>query len=651
MRKYSICLASIIMLCSAMANAEPGTLLSSIFQDHAVLQRDKPLAVWGQAKSGDEITVTLGSSSIHAKADATGHWSAALPAISHGGPLSLTAQSSSGATQTINDVLIGDVFLCSGQSNMELSVDSSDNAPWEIAPSANNTIRMLTVPKTASIKPLESIAHAEWQIAGPATVGHWSAACYYFARQLQKTINVPIGLVHASWGGSNIRPWISAAGFKALGGYDEALKTLQEYAASEANAQQDFGKQWEAWWRKQSHDKPGKEPWNNAAYDANKWRVAPAQLGDYQSWGIPDLASFTGLLWFRTSIHLTAKQAKSKAILHLGGVDEVDETWINGKIIGNSFGYGAERVYDIPAGVLHAGDNTLLVNVTNSYASGGLVGDFKRAVTFADGESVPLTGEWKYLKVASDIGYPPGAPWTSVTGITTMYNGMIAPLGHYGIRSALWYQGESNTGEPQTYQSLLAALFADWRTQFGKDLPFLVVQLPDYGPRTSTPVESGWAGVREAERLAVKNDPHAGLAVTIDIGQPNDLHPPDKQDVGIRLAHAARHVIYGENNAPSGPVPLSVHRDASAVTVTFGDIDKALVAYSYTGPISFELCGAASSSCQFATAHIDGTKVTLTAPNMQSATRVRYCWADSPICNLYDDGNGLPAGPFEMQIQ
>jgi sialate O-acetylesterase len=384
-------------------------------------------------------------------------------------------------------------------------------------------------------------------------------------------------------------------------------------------------------------------------YRATEWRAAPAKLGDYQVWGVPDLAQFTGLLWYRTTIHLSAKQAKAAAKLHLGGVDEVDQTWINGKIIGNTFGYGAERTYDIPANILHAGDNTLVVNVTNTYASGGLVGDWPRTIAFANGESVPLTSEWQYLKAPKEYEYPPRASWEAVGGLTGMYNGMIAPLGHYGIRGALWYQGESNTGESKTYQSLLAGLFADWRNQFGSDLPFLVVQLPDYGPRASTPTESGWAEIREAERLAVANDKHAGLAVTIDVGDPSNLHPPDKQSIGKRLARAARQVIYGENMVPSGPTPKQAHRDANSVVIAFGDIEQGLVAYGHYGPIGFELCGGAKGSCQFGDAHFDGANVMVTAANMQTATRVRYCWADSPLCNLYDR-NELPAGPFEIDI-
>ncbi len=217
-------------------------------------------------------------------------------------------------------------------------------------------------------------------------------------------------------------------------------------------------------------------------------------------------------------------------------------------------------------------------------------------------------------------------------------------VAHCGIRV------NPTPAESGTYQSLLSGLFADWRNQFGNDLSFLVVQLPDYGTRSSTPVESGWAEVREAERLAVADDKHAGLAVTIDVGDPNNLHPTDKQSVGIRLARAARHVVYGENIIPSGPVPLHANHDANEVTVSLGDIEQGLTAYSNDNPIGFELCSDTVGSCKFATARIDGNKVTLTASNASRATRVRYCWADSPICTLYDK-NGLPVSPFEIHIQ
>ncbi|HEY0341970.1 MAG TPA: sialate O-acetylesterase, partial [Steroidobacteraceae bacterium] len=228
------------------------------------------------------------------------------------------------------------------------------------------------------------------------------------------------------------------------------------------------------------------------------------------------------------------------------------------------------------------------------------------------------------------------------------YNAMIAPLGHYALRGALWYQGESNTGEPETYQALLTGLMADWRRQFGNALPFLIVQLPNYGKLASVPEESGWAEVREAQRQAVARDSHAGLAVTIDIGDAHNLHPTNKQDVGRRLALAARHVIYEESIAPSGPMALSARRADGQVVVDFGDVADHLVAFSHDTPIGFELCGDAPRTCQFAEARIEG-KAVLVGRTGTAASRVRYCWADSPICTLFDTA-GLPAGPFEIRI-
>jgi sialate O-acetylesterase len=227
---------------------------------------------------------------------------------------------------------------------------------------------------------------------------------------------------------------------------------------------------------------------------------------------------------------------------------------------------------------------------------------------------------------------------------------MIAPLGSYGLRGVLWYQGESNTGESNTYRALLTGLMADWRRQLGPQLPFLIVQLPNFGPLTATPAESEWADLREAQRLAVKSDAHAALAVTIDIGEPRNLHPTNKQDVGQRLARAARHLIYADPSPPSGPGPLRATRSGEQVTVEFGDLERGLVAYGHDKPIGFQLCADSPASCRFADAAIDGSRVILPVANGLAPTRVRYCWADSPICTLFD-ASRLPAGPFELRLQ
>ena len=634
------------MVVSVTAHAQPLTLMSGLFQDRAVLQRDRPIEVWGHAAGGETVTVALDTVSASAQAAADGQWSVTLPARGAGGPFILEAHGSSGSEQSAHDVLIGDVFLCSGQSNMELPVRRSGDTDSEIRNSTNDRIRMLTVSHAANPTPLSAFHDpVQWQSASPTTVPEWSATCFYFARELQKSVPVPIGLVHSSWGGSNIRPWLSAAALRA-NRYGPGIELLSLYAKDPSAAQAQFGKQWEQWWRGKTGQKPGTEPWvtgNTAA-----WSSTPPQVGDWRFWGVPAMREFSGEVWFRTHITLTAAQAKSVTRLDLGAINMVDETWINGRVVGNTFGFDADRTYNLAPGLLHAGDNLLVVNTMSNYGSRGMLNSgSKRQLVLADGSALPLDGSWQYQVVPDPVGYPPRTPWEPVGGLSTLYNAMIAPLGHFRFRAALWYQGESNTGEWQSYQGLLTGLMADWRHQFGNELPFLVVQLPNYGPQTTTPVESEWAGLREAQKQAVAHDPRAGLAVTIDIGDPQNLHPTNKQEVGRRLARAARHVVYGESIAPSGPVAVSATRAADKVVVDFRDVDGSLVAYSHESPIGFELCGASPQSCKFAEAHLDGTHVELAGGT--AAQRVRYCWADSPVCTLFDKAR-LPAGPFELAI-
>lgn len=639
--------------CINAARAQSVTELGELFRDHAVLQRERPIVVWGHAAPREGVTVSLASSSVHAAADDAGAWRAMLPAMPAGGPFVLSARSPSGAASA-SDVLVGDVFLCSGQSNMEFPVQRADDAPNEIANSANSMIRMLTVAHAASPVPRAKFTEpVSWQIAGPDTLAGWSAACFFFARELQHAIHVPMGLIHAAFGGSNIRAWISAAGLPHGADYQRGLRLLQLYVKDPRQAQLQFATQWEEWWRNRTGESRGAEPWSVTlpGEGERSWQVAPAGLGDWRSWGVPELAVFTGLVWFRTHITLTDEQARSAVGLSLGAINQVDQTWINGRPLGNTFGYNAERYYELPEGMLRAGDNLIVINIASTYGVGGLLaGPTPRAIHLRSGEAIPLGGEWRYRVVPAHVGYPPWAPWQSVGGMTTQYNAMIAPLRDYTLRAMLWYQGESNTGEPEGYQALLTALMADRRRQFGPELRYLVVQLPNYGGPPVRPTESGWAALREAQRRAVVNDPHAGLVVTIDVGEPRNLHPSDKQDVGARLARAARHVIYGEAIAPSGPTPRGAARRGERIAVSFGDVEAGLVAYSSDSPVGFELCGDAIGSCRFAQSRIEGTEVLLGISDGFSPTRVRYCWADSPVCTLYD-ASGLPAGPFELQIE
>ncbi|HVY85286.1 MAG TPA: sialate O-acetylesterase [Caulobacterales bacterium] len=640
-----IALALTAFACGLAPAFADAPLLHPMFQDHSVLQRDRAVPVWGDAAPGERVTVTLNRRSASARADRQGHWRIDLPAMREGGPYQLSARTSHGRTQTLSDVMVGDVFLCSGQSNMEFGVAGSLYGEMEIAHANNDRIRLLTVAHADSTTPLRTFKDAvSWSPVTPDSVRNFSAACYYFARELQKSVNVPIGLIHSSWGGSAIETWISANGMRAIGGRDAQLDILAAYARDPAEGNRRLGAQWQDWWR---HAVPGGgEPWTDASASPN-WRPLPEPMRDWKTWGAADL-NRNGTVLFRRIVHLTAGQAAQPARLSLGAIDEIDETWVNGQPIGASFGWSTERTYDVPAQVLHEGDNLIVVAVTSTWDMGGMYGPPDHmALALADHSSVPLGGSWSFQAVPASAGYPPNAPWFAINGISPLFNAMIAPIGPYALKGALWYQGESNTGAADQYQALLAGLMRDWRNQFGAGLPFLIVQLPNFGAAPTAPAQSDWASLREAQRRAAEADAHAGLAVTIDVGMNDQLHPPNKQAVGARLARAARHVIYGEAITPSGPRVANAQHVGDAVTVNFADVEGSLVSYS-GAPLGFELCGADQSSCRFVAASLRDNAVTLDGAS--GATRVRYCWGDGPTCNL-SDRSGLPAGPFEIAIQ
>jgi sialate O-acetylesterase len=562
-----------------------------------------------------------------------------------GGPYTLKAQGASGASQTASDIEIGDVWLCGGQSNMELSVRHTLNAEDEIAQAGNSRIRLLTIPHATSPSPLAAFPRPiAWRPAGPESVRDFSAACFYFARELQKTVNVPMGLIAATWNGSNIEAWISANTLRELPGFTDRLNLLSLYDHDPNAGNRRLGLVFETWW----HGHEESAPWSAEPADQN-WRPTPEPLRDWKTWSVPELANHNGMVWYRRSVMLTRAQAAESATLSLGGIDEVDITWVNGRVVGSSFGWGDARSYRLPRGVLHAGENTIAVNVLSTWDAGGMMGPANQmSIGLADGSSLPLGGGWLYRNAAERYGDPPRAPWHSVGGLSTLYNAMIAPLEDYALRGVVWYQGESNTSSSDQYQGLLTALLSDWRARFGASTPFLIVQLPNFGQAPQAPTASGWASVREAERRVVAADPHAALAVSIDIGIDSELHPPNKQEVGRRLARAARHIVYGEALSPSGPEASSARRDNGRIIVSFANVEGALGSIS-GAPLGFELCAAAQNSCRFVSAALEANEVVI-GDDGAPATRVRYCWGDGPLCNLHDR-SGLPAGPFELSIR
>jgi len=635
----------LMMTCLAGAAdaADEAPLLAVIFADHVVLQRDRPIEVWGRAQPGEQVSVNMAGTTRNARADDAGAWAVTLPAMKAGGPHALKARAGT-REQTVRDVLVGDVWLCSGQSNMEWTVRNALNAQWEVEHSANDTIRHVYVPRDSAPVPRADFANRlEWKVAGPSTTQDFSAVCYYFARELQKATQVPQGLINSSWGGTRIETWLSTQALRQLGGNDAKLDMLALSATKPSAAAAQWGREWQKWWSSQPAT-AGSQPWTGSG----EWQRVPA-LTTWEGWGVEEFAGYDGMLWYRARVKLTAAQAKQATKISLGVIDDVDLVWINGQPMGSGCGEG-ERVYDVPAKLLKAGDNLVVVNDFDMWGSGGLHGG-GQALRFADGSSVPL-GSWEYQRPPAGL-WMPRAPWEPYAGMNILYNAMIAPLGKFGLRGVAWYQGEANAGlaDARRYQAQLQMLFTDWRRQFDNPLPFFVVQLANFNALASGPVDSGWAQLRDAQRRAVAADGNAGLAVTIDIGNRDDIHPTNKLDVGKRLARAARHVIFGDKASASGAAPRDAKRAVGGVEVTLGDFDGALRVIGARDPAGFELCGETQATCHFVRAQLgEGGVVRLEDAAPEKATRVRFCWADAPLCNLYDTA-GLPVGPFEIAVQ
>jgi len=640
-------LAGIVVLAwSGSCLAAPAPLMHAMFQDHAVLQRGRPITVWGLTRPGTPVTVTIAGNTAHGTADAAGNWSATLPAMAAGGPYTLVARAADGQSETAHDVLVGDVWLCTGQSNMVLWVWAAGQAFFTERQATDGTMRMMTIADTASLTPLRDFATpVSWVVESPKTVGQFSASCYYFARALKDKIHVPMGMVVAAWGGSLIQDWIGEGAIARTHLYDRDLSIRAAYARDHRAGYAAWGRMWQDWWNAHAPRSLGK-PWQ-PSYDDSAWPVAP-DLTPWGTWQGTQVADFLGDMWYRTSVKLTAAEAAQAARLSVGKASEEDIAWVNGRAVG-SVEVGPAS-HDIPPGTLHAGTNSIVFNLFCSWMRCGLTAPAdQRMLRLADGGTVPLTAPWRYRPVANDIGMAPREPWGELGGISMAYNGLIAPIGPYAFRGAVWYQGESNIYWTRHYEQLLTDLMADWRTTYGAKLPFLVVQIPNYGAIPTRPAASGWSQVREAQRRAVAKDRHAALAVTIDIGNPTNLHPADKVDVGVRLARAASYLIYGENVYPSGPEPAGAFRRGGSVVVPFKDVTGKLVSYSGY-PNAFELCGPTLATCRYARATLEGDEVLLSdAGRKDSPTRVRFCWGDSPICTLYDE-SGLPAGPFELPI-
>jgi sialate O-acetylesterase len=538
--------------------------------------------------------------------------------------------------------MIGDVWLCSGQSNMEWPLKQALSGEWAVQGANDPQLRLMKVPKRREMSPATSLASdVRWQPTTPGSAAGFSAACYFMARRLRESHSVAIGAIDSTWGGTAIHSWMDDAGVRATGGAVD-VDLLREYRRDPKGTVAKFGDRWNNWWREHSGDPVGQEPWR--ASDRLSWTATP-KVSLWETWGVPALADFNGAMWTRVRFTLTPEQAAQGATLSLGPIDDFDRSFVNGEAVGQTFMYDKPRDYAVRPGLLKAGVNEVLLYILDTGGGGGMWGSPDALkLTLADGTVRPLGEGWQYSVIPAEVGTPPLPPWDEGAGVTVLYNGMIAPLGPIRLKGVAWYQGEADVGK-HDYDQRLAAWMRGWRSQFGDSrLPFLIVGLAGYGQPAAAPSASNWAALIDDQRKAVEADKRAAMIPAIDIGERNDIHPPNKQEVGRRLALAAEMIAYGNEKGMLPPKPLGAARSSNDVVVRF---DQVLTSRGGM-PVGFELCGETQASCRYVVARAEGSMVRL-AGDGQAATRVRYAWADFPIVNLYGP-EMLPVPPFELPI-
>lgn len=639
---FGLCLAAAPL----PATAQDAPLLATVFSDHAVLQRDRPILLWGHAPAGETVTATLGSDSGSSTADAKGRWALRLPAQPAGGPFPLTVRAGA-RTQQLSDLMLGDVYLCGGQSNMEFPARLSTGAWGGLAHAPQPMLRFAHVEKASAPAPLEDLGQPlRWRVIDGDSAGEASAVCFYMARALQQQLKIPVGFIDSDWGGTTIQSWISPERLGTLPKYAESLRSLAALARDPAAARRLEEARTERWWSANDPRWKTTKAWSAEAFDDSDWPTLPLR-GSWRDAGIPALAAFDGVVWLRKVVTLTEAQAAAADRLQLGPIDSNDTVWINGQWTGSNNIDWFWRDYAVPAGALHAGRNVIAIRVLGGKGPTGA--EANHLLKLRDGSAVPLGGPWSY-HVAAPLKdkKPTIPPWEVPTSFSTLYNAMIAPITRYGFRLAAWYQGESNVAEAGEYRQLLSMLMEDWRAHMGQpELPVLVAQLAAYGAPQSKPQDSNWAMLRAAQADAVARDGHAGLAVTLDLGDRFDIHPTQKLVVGERLARAARAVAYGQAIAPSGPQATRVTREKGDLVIRFRHAEGGLQAYGAESAIGFEACMPAA--CRFVAGTVDGARIVLRGADAGGVTHVRYAWSDAPYVNLYSRED-LPAMPFDLPV-
>jgi sialate O-acetylesterase len=637
-----------LFLLSVALSGSAQVRLPQLIGDKMVLQRSIPLRLWGWATPGERIRLKFAGRRYKTRAGADSSWEVRIPAMKAGGPFRLDIQATNHLV--MNDILIGDVWFCSGQSNMVLPMERvKERYPEDIAGADFQEIRNFFIPTMADIKTVHAdLPHSVWKEANPTNVLAFGAATYFFARDLYQKYHVPIGIINSSVGGTPIQAWMSKPALDTIPDFMARMQWLRKSRDS-IKGEGHYAIDWTVPGRMWQHDLglTGMEKWYSSDYVPVGWH--PFWLPGY--WADQGVKGLNGIIWFRKEIEVPASMAGKPAKLFVGRIVDADETYLNGVEVGRIAYQYPPRRYEVPAGLLKEGKNLLVVRVTNTAGKGGFVPDKRYELT--DGVThIDIRGDWQY-KVGMVYpprretgGPPPYLPQNEPTGL---YNTMVAPVIRYGVRGFLWYQGEANTGNPKEYRGLLPALITDWRAKWQEgNLPFLYVQLPNFMEVQYSPSESQWAELRQAQLDALAI-PNTGMAVTIDIGEWNDIHPLNKKDVGDRLALQAEKLAYGDTSVvASGPIFQSARFEANKIVLSFTNVGSGLIVKGGGELQGFQIAGT-NKKFVWADAQIEGNQVIVFGGNPSLVRYVRYAWADNPEdANLYNK-EGLPASPFTTE--
>jgi sialate O-acetylesterase len=635
--------------------------LPALFTEHLVVRAEKPNPIWGWAAPGADVAVTFQGKTAKAIADTKGKWRSELPAAPSGGPYPL--EIASGAEKiTFSDILAGEVWLCSGQSNMEWTVAMAANADREIAAGNHPRIRLFNLPKVARADVQEDVK-ARWEVCSPQTVQIFSAVGYYFGRDIHQKHGVPIGLISSSWGGTAAEAWTEWAALENEPAFASFVEPYQKQLACDPAEWQRKNQIVLEWQKVERYQDPGNRAWFRGWADRETDESAWRDFAAPNVWTEPDM-HHRGAVWFRKTVTVPKEWAGRDLTLSLGALHDHDITYFNGEKVG---GLGKEtpgawmtpRYYTIPAALVRAGEaNTIATRVFVEFDLGGFTGGGPLALYpagTAHQSGLSLNGTWKYrAEYAFDARIPERVPpQTSGPNCqnapSNLYNAMIAPLAPYGLTGAIWYQGESNAERAEQYRTLFPRMIENWRKTFATpDLPFYFVLLAGYRALQTAPVEQpGWGDIRDAQLEALKL-PHTGFASALDVGDAQDIHPKDKQSVGQRLALVARAELHGEKITYSGPVFQSAKREGPRLRLLFTHTGSGLTTRDSELLTGFAARGP-EGEWHWADAEIDGDTVLLYSPPIADIREIRYAWATNPLGNLANK-DGLPATPFRAEV-